>query len=85
MRSIQDLLERFKGILETESSKKENIIEIIREITGIILTSQEIDVKHGKLFLKTKPIFRNEILIKKERILKRLLEFFGERYIQDIN
>lgn len=84
MRSIQDLLERFKGILDTESSKKENIIEIIKDNTGIILTSQEVDVKAGKLFLKTKPIFRSEILLKKEKVMKAFVEAFGERYIRDI-
>lgn len=84
MRSIQDLLERFKGILDTESSRKENIIEIIKDSTGIILTSQEVDVKAGKLFLKTKPIFRSEILLKKEKVMKAFIEAFGERYIRDI-
>lgn len=84
MRSIQDLLERFKGILDTESSKKENIIEIIKDNTGIILTSKEVDVKAGKLFLKTKPIFRSEILLKKEKVMKAFIEAFGERYIRDI-
>ncbi len=84
MRSIQDLLERFKGILDTESSKKENIIEIIKDSTGIILTSQELDVKAGKLFLKTKPIFRSEIILKKEKVMKAFIEAFGERYIRDI-
>ena len=84
MRSIQDLLERFKGILDTESSKKENITEIIKDSTGIILTSQELDVKAGKLFLKTKPIFRSEIILKKEKVMKAFIEAFGERYIRDI-
>jgi hypothetical protein len=50
MHSIQDLLERFKGILDTEDSKKENIIKILEENTSIVISAGDIDVKKGKLF-----------------------------------
>lgn len=84
MRSIQDLLERFKSILDTEDSKKENIIKIIEENTSIVVSAGDVDVKKGKLFLKVKPIYRNAILLKKDKILEDLKQSFGDKYIQDI-
>ena len=84
MRSIQDLLERFKSILDTEDSKKENIIKIIEENTSIVVSAGDVDVKKGKLFLKVKPIYRNAILLKKDKILEDLKQSFGDKYIPDI-
>jgi hypothetical protein len=84
MHSIQDLLERFKGILDTEDSKKENIIKILEENTSIVISAGDIDVKKGKLFLKVKPIYKNAILLKKDKILEDLRLSFGDKYIQDI-
>ena len=84
MHSIQDLLERFKSILDTEDSKKENIIKIIEENTSIVVSAGDVDVKKGKLFLKVKPIYRNAILLKKDKILEDLKQSFGDKYIQDI-
>lgn len=84
MHSIQDLLGRFKSILDTEDSKKENIIKIIEENTSIVVSAGDVDVKKGKLFLKVKPIYRNAILLKKDKILEDLKQSFGDKYIQDI-
>ena len=84
MHSIQDLLGRFKSILDTEDSKKENIIKILEENTSIVISAGDIDVKKGKLSLKVKPIYRNAILLKKDKILEDLKQSFGDKYIQDI-
>ena len=84
MHSIQDLLGRFKSILDTEDSKKENIIKILEENTSIVVSAGDVDVKKGKLFLKVKPIYRNAILLKKDKILEDLKQSFGDKYIQDI-
>lgn len=84
MHSIADLLERFKGILNTESSKKETIIIIIKEQTGISIKNNEFEVKNGLLRLNTKPIYRNEVVIKKDKILPKFIQAFGEKYIREI-
>ncbi len=79
MIEIKDLLLRFNNILISESVKKESIREIISEVVGVRLELKDIKIKNNIIYLDIKPIYKNEILIKKEIIDFKLKESLGKK------
>jgi DNA replication protein DnaD len=79
MIEIKDLLARFNNILLGEEGKKEAIINIISEIIGVKIKSEDVKIKNGTIYLNIKPIYKNEILLKQEQIFLKLKESFGKK------
>jgi hypothetical protein len=79
MLEIKDLLERFSNILLGEEGKKEIIRKIISEVIKVEIKSEDIKIKNGTIYLNIKPIYKNEILLKQEKILAKLEETFGKK------
>ena len=79
MIEIKDLLLKFNHILLSEKAKKESIGNIISEVIGILIKSQDIKIKNNTIYLNIKPIYKNEILLKKNKISSKLQEYFGQR------
>ena len=44
-------------------------------MVGIEISKKEIEIKHNVVLLRTRPIIKNEILLKKKAILEKLQEF----------
>ncbi len=84
MIEIKDLLARFDHILLKEEGKKEVVRKIISEVVGIDVKRDDIEIRNGTLYLNIKPIYKNEIFLKKEWIALRLEEAFGAKTPQDI-
>ena len=84
MLEIKDLLERFRGLLAGEDYKKEVIQKILQETIGLALKKEDINIKNGTLYLNISPLYKNEILIKKEFIYERLKQELGSKSPQDI-
>ncbi|MEI6280743.1 MAG: hypothetical protein WCP17_01955 [bacterium] len=84
MIEIKDLLNRFRDILFKEEDKKEIIRNIISKIIRTEINSKDIEIKKGIIYLNIKPIYKNEIFIKKEQIFLRLKEVLGEKTPQNI-
>jgi hypothetical protein len=77
MFEIKDLLNRFSNILSSGEAKKFLIKEAVYETTGIQVSSEKIKIKNNIIFLEIKPILKNEIYLKKEKILQKLAEKLG--------
>ncbi|MFA6324911.1 MAG: hypothetical protein WCX46_01645 [Candidatus Paceibacterota bacterium] len=79
MIEIKDLLLNFKNILISEGGKKEEICKIISEEIKTEIKTEDIKIKNGTLFLNIKPIYKNEIFIKKDKIFSRIKEILGKK------
>ncbi|MBP9711609.1 MAG: hypothetical protein KBD55_01065 [Candidatus Pacebacteria bacterium] len=84
MIEIKDLLSRFRIILSSDDSKKESIISALNKTIKISLKKEDIKIKNNIIYLNIKPIYKNEILIKKEQIFTELKKSFGEKTPSDI-
>jgi len=71
MLPLNQLLERFKNLTNTEKVKKQLIVEII-EKNKIPLTINQISFQKNTLFIKTQPIIKTEILLKEQEILNQI-------------
>jgi len=84
MIEIKDLLLRFQNILLSEEIKKESIRNIISEVINFQIKKEDIKIKNGIVYLNIKPIYKNEILFKKDKIFSKLEEVLGKKFPQHI-
>ncbi len=84
MIEIKDLLARFSNILLGEEVKKESIRKIISEAIRVEIKKEDIEIKNNIIYLNIKPIYKNEILLKKDKIHTKLEEFFGVKAPENI-
>jgi hypothetical protein len=84
MIEIKDLLDRFNKILLSEEGKKESVRKAISVVLGEEIESKDIKIKNNIIYLNIKPIYKNEIFIKKDQIFSKLQDFLGKNTPQDI-
>jgi hypothetical protein len=84
MIEIKDLLAKFNNILLGEEGKKEAIRKIISEVINAEIRSEDIKIKNGTICLNIKPIYKNEILIKQDKIFLKLKESLGKKIPENI-
>lgn len=72
---INLFLKKFEKILKTNSSQKDEIIEIILKEVKYEIKIENIKIKNTTIFFSNiNPILKNEIFIHKEKILNQLKE-----------
>lgn len=76
MIEVKNLLEKFNHILLSEESKKESVRRAVSEALQTEIKSEDVKIKNNVVYLNIKPIYKNEVFLKQEQILKRLGELF---------
>ena len=84
MIKLTNLLTRFKGLTNTEKAKKELIADICESIIGVPIKHNQISFSKNTIFIKTEPIIKTEIALKKGDILTRITTLPGMQLITDI-
>ncbi|MCX6754995.1 MAG: hypothetical protein NT068_00440 [Candidatus Nomurabacteria bacterium] len=84
MIELKDLLGKYNDLFFSGSFKKDTIRTIISEEIGFEIKSEDIEIKNGTVQLNIKPIYKNEIFMKQEKILAKLTENLGKKAPQDI-
>lgn len=84
MIEIKNLLLKFNNILISEEIKKETLKKIISEIIKTPIDKKNIEIKNSTVYLKIKPIYKNEIFLKKDKIFFELKKFLGKKSPQNI-
>lgn len=79
MIELKDLLLGFQNIILSEEAKKDTIRSVFLEETGLDIKREDMEIKNGTLFLHIKPLYKNEIFIKREKIAARLKESLGKK------
>lgn len=84
MFNISSFLEKFKSIGLSETLLKENLIETIGSMAGVVVTRKDITLKNGTAFIQTTAVAKNRIFIKKSAILAKIQAGNGEDKLVDI-
>ena len=79
MIEIKDLLSRFNNILLSEEGKRDSVSKVISEIIKVKIKKEDIKIRNNIIYLNIKPIYKNEIYLKKEKIFTRLQELLGKK------
>lgn len=84
MIELKDLLINFESILVSEEVKKDSIKHVVNKLVGINIKREDIEIKKGVICLNIKPIYKNEIFIKREKIIASLKEILGKKSPSEI-
>jgi len=76
MIEIKDLLIHIEALLFKEDEKKRCIRKVLLETIGLDINTKNIKIKNNTIYLDVKPIYKNEILLKKEEISSKLKQIF---------
>lgn len=72
MFDISQYLEKFKKLKNSKFFIRDLVVESIKKITNIYIDVKNINIKDGLVRLSDKPIIKNEIFIKKTKILEEI-------------
>jgi hypothetical protein len=84
MIEIKNLLVRFGDILLREEGKKEAVRKVISSVIKTEIKSEDVKIKNNVVYLNIKPIYKNEIFLKKEQILLALKESLCKKTPENI-
>lgn len=79
MIEIKDLLLNINNALLKETLKKDTIRSIVSEVINLDISSEDIEIKNNTVYLNIKSIYKNEILIKKDFISKKIEQSLGKK------
>ena len=74
MIEVKDLLVRFNNLLLSEENKKESVRRAVSEALRVEIRPEDVKIKKNIVYLNLKPIYKNEVFLKQEQILKKLRE-----------
>ena len=77
MIEIKDLLLRFNNLLLSEEIKKNSVADTLYGVVGLRVKLEDIKIKNNTVYLNIKPIYKNEIFLKKDKIDLKLEENLG--------
>lgn len=72
LNNINIFLDKFKNFLFKKEETKSVIIKIISEEISYPVVGNMIVIKNGFVFVKGSPALRNEVILRKEKILMRI-------------
>ena len=85
MQHLNNLLENFKNILNSEIVYKKKIITVLFECTGVELQTNQVDIKNSILYLKDVSfVVKNEIFLRKNLVLDKLNDISSKKSITNM-
>ncbi|MFA5001127.1 MAG: hypothetical protein WC531_02770 [Candidatus Paceibacterota bacterium] len=72
MELLNGLLAHYRQLFKDKQQEIDLILVIIKKQTNLTLTSDEIKLKEGVLFIKTKPKSKLELILQKPALLEQL-------------
>lgn len=72
MDRISNFLQKFLNLENNNKAKISAILDAIKNITGLELSKDVVEIKGDKLKLNCNPVFRNEIFMHKSEIEEKL-------------
>lgn len=74
MKELSNYLGKFKRLKPPKRTVQNAFIEAVKEECGISLKQHEIGVHGTSIFLTTNPVIKNEVILKKASLLRKLSE-----------
>ena len=77
-------LSRFKNIKTPKKTKMEAVLLSIKEVTGVLVSEEDIQIHRNVVFIETGPSHKNDIFIHKKKILATIHKKHKIVGVQDI-
>ncbi len=72
MFNVSLYLEKFKTLGLAEHTAKDALILVLQKSIGVAIEKKDVEYKNGKFQIRTEPIIKSQIYIKKNEILESL-------------
>ena len=72
MIELKDLLGRFEKLISKEEIKSEVLAQVLSKYVKVKIEKKDIAITNDNIFLKIKPIYKNELFLHKEEIQKEI-------------
>jgi len=77
MQEVKSFFEKIKKALFKEEFRREAVAATLDEVVGLRLEEKEIVIKDNKIVLKTSPLVKSEVALKRKQITAVLKEKHG--------
>jgi len=84
MIEVKNLLLKFNNLFFFENFKINIIQKIIFDVVNLKINKEDIKIKNNLIYLNIKPIYKNEILFKKDLILIKLEKILNKKSPKNI-
>ena len=84
VKKINTALEKYKKITPPDEFVRTSVAEIIRRMIGADISIKDISIRRAVVYVHVKPIFKNEIYIKKRDILNAINTRCPQIKIEDV-
>ncbi len=79
-KTLGDFFSSIKKIINKSGDQKERVITIVKGLTGVVLSSSQIQCYENSVSIHASPIEKMEILNRKKMIEEKLKSETGEMY-----
>ena len=76
MIEIKDLLEKFNQLILSEEGKRNSVAKVISDVLKTDIDPKDVRIKGNTVYLNIRPIFKNELLLKQDKIQEELTKAF---------
>lgn len=80
MIEIKDILANISNVLLKADIRRETVRSVIGDVVGIDIKREDVQIKNNSVYLNIKPIYKNEIFLKREEIREKLEKSLGSRH-----
>ncbi len=84
MNNLGGLLEKFKNVLGASKLEKDVVVSIVRDVGKVNLKEKDFEIKNFVIKLSVSPVIKNEIFMRKQKILIALKIALGPKAPKDI-
>jgi hypothetical protein len=84
MNHLSDYLVKFKKTLLKGQEIREGVVNILREILGVEILTRDVEVKGKKVKITAHSVIKNEIKLKKDKIIFKINKVLGSGVIEEI-
>lgn len=84
MNHLSDYLTKFKKTLFKGQEIREGVVNVLREIIGVEILTKDIEVKSRRVKVIAHSVIKNEIKLKKEKIILKLNKVLGSGTVEEI-
>ncbi|MBI2045944.1 MAG: hypothetical protein HYT28_00785 [Parcubacteria group bacterium] len=81
---IIDFLKKFKTFVPQEKIMRDELIRVVKEETGILLSKENISFHNNMVFINTSPTIKNELFMRKKHLLSEMKKKMGDTAPHDI-
>jgi len=81
---LSNHLSKYRNITPPDDFTREYVSKILKKKLKISINKKQISIRNNVLYIETEPVYKNEVFLKKEKLLEAINEISKKKIIKDI-